>query len=425
MPLADAFTQILGPQAQVRVSAYDGSSAGPLDAPATWRISSPRALAYLAHSREPLVGLARAYVAGDMDVHGDMYTAVRALYQVLPLTVGDRTVIARAIMADPAARAAVLRRPPRPPREMPYRRLFQHTKRRDAQAIAYHYDVSNRFWERLLGPAMSYSCALFPEPEATLEQAQRHKFDLVASELELRAGMRVLDVGCGWGTLLIHLAQRHQITAVGVTLSAEQAAWARQAVDKAGVGDQVTILHRDYRDLDQQDFDAIVSLEMNEHVGLSHLSSHYRLLHGKLKPAGRMLLQSITLHDNAAPPPSYNAVAMRFVFPDGALPGPGRLISSLTAAGFEIVHTHNQRNHYPKTLAAWSRKLDEHWDQITDDIGEPAARTWRFYMAAARVGMEANLLQNHRILAVKPDPTGANHLPLHLQTGTGQKPVAG
>src|SRR5271166_1961115 len=237
MPLAEVFERVAGPDTPVEFRAYDGSVAGTAGTPpVTVTIRSPVAVSYLAQSPGAL-GLARAFVSGHLDVDGDMYTALYRLAGAQQLDVG------------PAERLRVLRelggpkllfpRVPPPPQEVRVNRSWltgkRHSKARDASAISHHYDVSNTFYEWVLGPSMAYTCACYPADDATLEQAQATKFDLVARKLALQPGMRLLDVGCGWGGMVIHAARDYGVRALGVTLSARQAAWAQATIERQGL----------------------------------------------------------------------------------------------------------------------------------------------------------------------------------------------
>ena len=262
MALAQVFEAIVGPDAPVEFKAYDGSSSGSPGSPVKITVRSPVAVSYLAQAPGSL-GLARAYVSGHLDVEGDMYTALSRLSRVQD---NDVSLAERLRMLQELGGPKVLfpRLPP-PPQEVPVgrRRLTvgrMHSKGRDAQSISHHYDVSNQFYEWVLGPTMAYTCACYPAPDATLEQAQEYKFDLVARKIGLKPGMRLLDVGCGWGGMVMHAAREYGVKALGVTLSAEQAHWAQQAIKKAGLEDLAEVRHQDYRDVPETDFDAISSI---------------------------------------------------------------------------------------------------------------------------------------------------------------------
>src|ERR1700719_4787014 len=261
MALAQVFEAIAGPDAPVEFQAYDGSSAGIPGSPVKITVRSPVAVAYLAQAPGAL-GLARAYVAGQLDVEGDMYEALSRMTRAQSISLGIAEKL-RLLQALGGPKLLLHRIPPPPQEVRPQARWLGgrlHSKGRDAKAISHHYDVSNRFYEWVLGPTMAYTCACYPREDATLEEAQAYKFDLVARKLGLREGMRLLDVGCGWGGMVMHAAREYGVKAIGVTLSAEQAAWAQAAIKKAGLEHLAEVRHQDYRDVPETDFDAISSI---------------------------------------------------------------------------------------------------------------------------------------------------------------------
>lgn len=410
--LAEIVELVVGPDAGVGFALHDGSRAGAVAADLQIVIRSPRALSYFAWA-PTAVGLARAYVAGDIEVVGDMYTVLDRLTKLTKpasLTWTERLRVARAV-------APYLRRRPQPPpEEVRINRLpvqgLRHSKRRDRQVIAHHYDVPNRFYEIVLGPSMSYTCARYPHEAATLEEAQFAKHDLIARKLGLEPGMRLLDVGCGWGGMVMHAARHYGVQAVGLTLTPQHVEWAERAIDTAGLAGQATVRCLDYRDLEEGRFDAISSMGLTEHIGKAQIPSYFARLYEKLRPGGRLLNQSITRPDNHAAPSLRRGLVNRYVFPDGELEAPGYLISAMHDAGFEVRHEENLREHYPRTLAAWSHNLDSRWDEAVAQAGEGRARVWRMYMAFARIGFERNRLQLHQVLAVKPDSDGHAGMPL-------------
>ncbi|WP_026341327.1 SAM-dependent methyltransferase [Actinomadura atramentaria] len=415
MTLAKVFEQLAGPGAPVEFSAYDGSRSGQPGADIRFDVRSPYAVSYLVHSPGAL-GLARAYVSGMIDVSGDMYTALSTMQQVLDdVTPRDKLRIIAGVLGDPLLRAATSRRLPPPPQEAPFSRVpswLRHSKSRDAQAISHHYDVSNTFYEWVLGPSMAYTCACYPTEDATLEEAQFNKHDLVARKLGLRPGMRLLDVGCGWGGMVMHAAKEYGVKALGVTLSKQQAEWAQKAIADRGLSDLAEVRHMDYRDVAETGFDAVSSIGLTEHIGKKNLPSYFSFLYGKLKPYGRMLNHTITRPDNLAPSMKQGGFINRYVFPDGELEGPGFIQQAMNDSGFEIRHQENLREHYARTLLGWCKNLDEHWDEAVAEVGEGTARVWRVYMAGCVIGFEQNWIQLHQTLGVKLDENGASHMPL-------------
>ncbi|TNY35250.1 class I SAM-dependent methyltransferase [Thermomonospora catenispora] len=420
MTLAKIFERLVGEGSPVELTAYDGSRAGLPDAELKIHVRSPYAISYLVHSPGAL-GLARAYVAGHLDAHGDMYTLLREMSHLMDsLTALDRLRLLGAVLDDPLLRGAASRRLDPPPQEVRTGRTswFRHTKRRDAKAISHHYDVSNTFYEWVLGPSMTYTCACFPSEDATLEEAQEHKHELVAKKLGLEPGMRLLDVGCGWGGMVMHAAKHYGVRALGVTLSKQQAEWAQKAIAEAGLSDLAEVRHMDYRDVTESGFDAISSIGLTEHIGKANLPSYFSFLYDKLKPGGRMLNHCITRPDNTQPAMKKGGFINRYVFPDGELEGPGYIQTQMNDAGFEIRHQENLREHYARTLAAWCRNLDEHWDEAVAEVGEGTARVWRLYMAGCRLGFERNWIQLHQILGVKLTDDGDARMPLRPDWGS-------
>ncbi|WP_229660476.1 SAM-dependent methyltransferase [Marmoricola endophyticus] len=400
----------------LRFTAYDGSSAGPEDSPVGLHLANERGLRYLLTAPGDL-GLARAYVAGDLQISGthpgNPYPAISALKEHTHFE-----------MPPPAELLRMLRHvglsnlvpPPPPPQEMMprWRRLMEgvrHSMTRDAEAIHHHYDVSNRFYELVLGPSMTYTCACFPSETATLEEAQFFKYDLVARKLGLQAGQRLLDVGCGWGGMVRHAAKEYGVKAIGVTLSEQQAEWGQARIRSEGLEDLAEIRFMDYRDVPEGEFDAISSIGLTEHIGIKNYPAYFTALRDKLKDHGRLLNHCITRADNRSDGGA-GAFIDRYVFPDGELTGSGRIISTMQDLGLEVRHEENLREHYAMTLAGWCRNLEDNWDECVAEVGEGTARVWGLYMAGSQVGFEINEIQLHQVLAVKPDASGRADFPL-------------
>jgi cyclopropane-fatty-acyl-phospholipid synthase len=276
-----------------------------------------------------------------------------------------------------------------------------HTKNRDAMAISHHYDVSNTFYEWVLGPSMAYTCAVYPHEQATLEEAQTAKFDLVCRKLALKPGMRLLDVGCGWGGMAMHAAQNYGVEVIAVTLSRQQAEWGQKAAAEAGLSDQVDIRFQDYRDVPEGGFDAISSIGLTEHIGIAQLPSYSFRLASKLAPQARLLNHCITRPDDHSAAISRRGFIGRYVFPDGELPGVGRLVKEFQRAGLELQHEENFRLHYARTLHAWCDNLDAHWDEAVQEVGLPTARVWAVYLAGSRLAFERNDIQLHQLLLTR------------------------
>ncbi|MGW1759238.1 class I SAM-dependent methyltransferase [Streptomyces mirabilis] len=415
--------QLVGAPLPMRIRAWDGSEAGPPGAPAVV-VRNRRALRRLLW-KPGEVGLARAWVAGDLGVEGDLYTAL----DLLSGLVWDRGEDARGLaeaLRDPEVRAAVrglvkmggLPLPPSPPQEeMRRRRRHLHTKRSDQRAISHHYDVGNDFYEIVLGPSMVYSCAYW-EDGGTLEDAQRDKLELIAQKLDLRPGQRLLDVGCGWGSMAIHAAREHGVSVVGVTLSHEQAAYARKRVADEGLTDRVEIRVQDYRDVADGPYDAISSIGMAEHVGAERYLEYAEVLYRLLKPGGRLLN-----HQIARPPrrdeSAYDVDAFidAYVFPDGELAPIGTTVTQLERAGFEVRDVESIREHYALTLRRWVTNLEAQWARAVALTGPGRARVWRLYMAASAVAFERNRIGVNQVLAIRtPEPSGASGMPLRART---------
>jgi cyclopropane-fatty-acyl-phospholipid synthase len=280
----------------VGIEFWDGSSLGPSTSSTKLIIRSPIAFRRLLWTPSEL-GLARAYVAGEIDIDGDIYEALeirdalasRREHFELKLGVGGRLRLLRL-----ARELGILGTPPAPPPEESRLRGRRHSKRRDAGAISHHYDVSNRFYRWVLGEAMTYSCAYFPTPDTSLDDAQRAKYDLICRKLGLERGGRLLDVGCGWGGMVMHAALSFGVRAVGITVSRSQADLAAKRVAEAGLADRVEIRLQDYRDVDDGPFDAISSIGMFEHVGLAQLKRYFVVLFDLLRNGGRLLNHAIS-----------------------------------------------------------------------------------------------------------------------------------
>jgi cyclopropane-fatty-acyl-phospholipid synthase len=413
--LGEAMSRLMANGVPFRFTAYDGSSAGPEDSPIRLHLRNERGLSYLLTAPGDL-GMARAYVSGDLDLEGvhpgDPYDALVLLQKNLRFklpTPAEALKIARSIGFQ------YFRPPAPPPQEaLPrWRRMlegFRHSKTRDAEAIHHHYDVSNRFYEMVLGPSMTYTCACFPSEDATLEEAQHTKYDLVARKLGLQPGMRLLDIGSGWGGMVRHAAKHYGVEVVGVTLSREQAAWAQHAIKSDGLDDVAEVRFGDYRDVRDTGFDAVSSIGLTEHIGVRNYPSYFAFIRDKLVPGGRLLNHCITRPDNAAT--DTGAFIDRYVFPDGELTGSGRIITEIQNVGLEVRHEENLREHYALTLKGWCENLVANWDECVREVGEGTAKVWGLYMAGSRLSFERNEIQLHQVLAVKPNENGDARFPL-------------
>ncbi|NGO68703.1 SAM-dependent methyltransferase [Streptomyces boncukensis] len=421
--------KILSGPLPVRVRAWDHSEAGPPDAPVLV-IRHRRALRRILW-RPGELGLARAWVAGELDVEGDLYRALDLLAELIwerPDDVPRRGALALA--RDPAVRQAVRELaklagpalPPPPPREENRSRGgLRHSLLRDRKAISHHYDVGNEFYELVLGPSMVYSCAYWEEGASpgfagegpTLEDAQRAKLDLICRKLALREGQRLLDVGGGWGSLVLHAAREYGVRAVAVTLSREQAAYARKRVAEEGLTDRVEIRVQDYREVADGPYDAISSVGMAEHVGEARYAEYAADLYGLLAPGGRLLNHQIArrpLADEEAY--EVDRFIDAYVFPDGELAPVGRTVALLEEAGFEVRDVEAIREHYGLTLRAWVANLEADFARAARLTTPGRARVWRLYMAASALAFERNRIGVNQVLAVRTPSGGGAGLPL-------------
>lgn len=398
IPVASIMEKVVGPGIPMAFSAYDGSTGGAPDSLVALHVRDPLALNCMVTAPGEL-GLARAYVSGYLDVEGDTYTALSLLARasVGGLLWSERRDILRSLGPG-------VLRPIRPPAEEVRPGLWwgmRHSGGRDSRAISHHYDVSNRFYEWVLGPSMTYTCAVFADPEASLEEAQQEKVDLVCRKLDLRAGQRVLDVGCGWGSMVRHAAEHYGVRVLGVTLSRQQADYGRAAIAAAGLGDLAEIRHADYRDVTESGFDAISSIGLTEHIGAQNLPGYARFLTGKLRAQGRLLNHAITRPTTTAPVRHRRGFINRYVFPDGEIEAVGTIVTALQDAGLEIRHTENLREHYARTTEAWSANLVSHWDEAVAEVGEARARVWRLYLAGSQLGFDQRRIELHQVLATR------------------------
>ncbi len=419
LTVGQAFDRVFGPDVPLRVVGWDGSSGGRSDG-IVLRLTNPRALSHVITAPGSL-GLARAYLLGDLVVdgidEGDPYDVLKVIGN--GLTYHRLRPKELAELAGFAAHYG-LHLPTIPPEETPspLRRLangMRHARARDAAAISHHYDVSNAFYEKVLGPSMTYTCACFPTPEASLEQAQAHKYDLVARKLGLRPGMRLLDVGCGWGGMVRHAVKHYGVTALGVTLSREQATWAQAAIEADGIGDRAEVRHSDYRDVTERGFDAISSIGLTEHIGVKNYPSYFRFLREHLRDEGRLLNHCITRPDNQHAGIPSRGFINRYVFPDGELTGSGDIVRVMEDEGFEVRHQENLREHYALTLAQWNANLSKHWDECVELAGRGTARVWGLYLAGSRLGFERNEIQLHQVLASRTTAEGVSGFELRPQ----------
>jgi cyclopropane-fatty-acyl-phospholipid synthase len=412
--LAALVRRFLGVDLPVRLRAWDGSVAGPADAP-TVVIRSRRALRRLLWNPDEL-GLARAYVSGDIDVEGDLKEGLARFWGLarreglerVKLTSADRLHA-----VGQALRLGVIG--PRPAAPLEEARLSgtEHTKARDRDAIAHHYDLSNEFYRTLLDPNMAYSCGYWTSdaPDYTVEDAQRDKLDLICRKLDLKPGMRLLDVGCGWGSLILHAATHYGVHATGVTLAAQQRQFIEQRIAERGLAERVEVRLQDYREIPDAGFDAIGTVEMGEHVGLGNYPTYAAQLFRLLKPEGRLLLQQMSRVATAPKASGGGAFIERYVAPDMHMRPVGETIAMLERAGLEVRDVQAMREHYVWTVDAWARTLEERAAELTALVGEGQLRVWRLYLAGGALAFQENRMGVDQILAVRPTASGASGMP--------------
>jgi cyclopropane-fatty-acyl-phospholipid synthase len=404
--------RLLGAPVPLRVRTWDGTSAGPVEGP-TLVVRSRRALRRILWQPDE-VGLARAWVAGEIDLEGDLEDALTRLESVgrdiakrRHLTPTERAEVLRAAVLLGAVGPA-----PKPPPEEVALTGARHSKSRDKVAVSHHYDVGNEFYEIVLGPSMVYSCAYwdrFDDPGYTLDEAQRDKLELICRKLGLAEGMRLLDVGCGWGGLVIHAAREYGVEAVGITLSHEQAEYARKRVFDAGLSERVDIRVQDWRDLTDDPFDAVASIGMAEHLGAERWGDYTRALHDLLVPGGRLLNHQIVRRPGKGR--AGRTFIDAYVFPDGELLPIGEVVTAIETGDFEVRDVENLREHYARTLRSWVTNLEAEWDRAVALAGQGRARVWRLYMTGSALSFDAGRIGVAQVLAVRRHADGTSGLP--------------
>jgi cyclopropane-fatty-acyl-phospholipid synthase len=409
------------PDRPFAISFWDGGRVERTRPGPTLSVRSPRAIGHVLRAPGEL-GLGRAYVCGDIDVD-DLDALVALLGRWHPPPIGAAT---RLRLLASAVRLAGLRRPPPPAAELQPRGAT-HSRTRDARAVRHHYDVSNEFFALFLDDSMTYSCALFEEGMETLEEAQEAKLELICRKLSLEPGQRFLDIGCGWGSLVIHAARHHGVSALGITLSEPQAQLAAERAAEAGVGDRVKLRVMDYRDLGGERFDAIASIGMVEHVGVKQIDEYARHVAAALEPHGRVLNHGIA-YVRADPGGGHagGAFSNRYVFPDGEVQNLSRMLSAFERAGLETLHVESLHTDYAETLRHWATRLDEHRTEAARLAGAERLRVWRLYLRAARNGFETGQTAVYQMLCSAPlrepaslQPTGERHGPARRRVPAG------
>jgi cyclopropane-fatty-acyl-phospholipid synthase len=406
-PAADRLAELLrttvGIEPPVRLRAWDGSEAGPADGPVLV-VRSRRALRRLLW-RPGELGLARAYVTGDIDVEGDLTDGLRRAWQLArshPAAATSRR--GRMMAALRAVPLGAVGPPPRTPASEARLSGRLHTLRRDRAVIAHHYDLSNDFYRLLLDDHMAYSAAYFTRPDQSLHDAQTAKLELVCRKLGLKPGMHLLDVGCGWGSLMLYAIQRYGVRATGITLSAQQREFIDARAAECGLTGSVEVRLQDYRDFGNQPesagaFDAVGSIEMGEHVGEQLYPAYVRILHRALKPGGRLLLQQMSRRADAAP--GGGEFIEAFIAPDMHMRPLWQTLRQLQDADFEILSVEAMREHYARTAEHWIATLEDRFDEFVALQGEEVARVWRLYLAGGRLAFEGGRMGVDQILAAK------------------------
>jgi cyclopropane-fatty-acyl-phospholipid synthase len=404
----------VGPEVPIEIVGWDGSRTGPSNTPCAIKFTNRRGLRRLLWAPNEL-GFARAYVSGDIEIDGDLLAGMEVLEQLSDPARGPGVSIdteTRRALVKASLRLGIIGPPPKPPsEEARVARGRRHGKSRDAAAVSHHYDVGNDFYRLVLGDSMTYSCAYWAQPDEGLTAAQFAKCDLVARKLGLSPGMRVLDVGCGWGTFALHVARNYGVRVVGVTLSREQADYAGKRMADEGVGGLVEIRVQDYRDVSDGPFDAVSSIGMAEHVGAAMLPVYATHLYDLLRTQGRLLNHAISRRPSKPAEFSKTSFIDRYVFPDGEIEPMATVIDALEGAGFEVRDVESLREHYALTLRAWVRNLEDNWDDAVRRSSAGRARIWRLYMAGSALGFTANRLGINQILAVKCDEQGRSGVP--------------
>ncbi len=368
----------------LRLAFWDGDRFDFAPSPAvTIAIHTPAVLRRLALG--DMSSLGDAYVRGDLTVEG----AVRDV-----LHVGLK-------IADGVGRSRLVQRLAPLAARIPGR----HSRRRDAENVAIHYDVSNDFYALWLDKEMVYSCAYFGDGTETIDRAQERKLDHLCRKLRLRPGERLLDIGCGWGGLLRWAATRYGVSGVGVTLSREQHDYARARIAAEGLADRIEVRLQDYRDVDdRQGFDKIVSVGMYEHVGIKNLATYFSIVERLLKPGGIALNHGITTGDpdGHATGPAGGDFIDKYVFPGGEIPHLSRVIYAVSKAGLEVTDVEDLRPHYARTLSRWVERLEANAEAAQASAGVQRYRIWRMYMAGMGYAFDRGWLRLAQVVAYKP-----------------------
>ena len=393
--LEGALRPFVGGDLPVTLIAWDGSSTG--SGPVV-RVNSPDALRRLLwHPGE--LGAAQAYVTGELDVDGDLDAALTHVWK----TATERglggvraTPATVASLVRTAGRMGALGRPLLPPATQARVRGRLHSLGRDRQSISHHYDLSNEFYSLILDPHMAYSSAYFLDTSMDLEAAQRAKLDLICDKLRLEPGMRMLDVGCGWGSLSLHAAAQYGAQVVGVTISAEQKRFIDERIDERGLSDRVEIRLQDYRLVEDADFDAAASVEMGEHVGQANYPTYVEVLRRNVRPGGHVLVQQMSRQGRH---PGGGPFIESFIAPDMHMRPLGETIEFIEAGGLEVRDVQAMREHYVTTVAHWLRNFESNRDRLRELVGEEMLRVWRLYLVGGAMAFRDGRMGVDQILA--------------------------
>jgi cyclopropane-fatty-acyl-phospholipid synthase len=404
----------------VPIRFWDGSVLPAGDSAGAIVTVSRRAVAHLLHAPGQL-GLARAWVDGSLRVEGDLEAVLATRHEFDGVSLPRRDLARVALGAVRDAGPGILRRPPVPSIEARVRGS-RHSQPRDGEAVRHHYDLSNDFYRLVLGASMVYSCAYFEHPDDPLERAQERKLDLICRKLMLGSGQRLLDVGCGWGSLAVHAARHYGAEVLGITLSEPQAQLARERAAELGLERQVRFELADYRELSEGRFDKVASVGMFEHVGQAQLTDYFDRLRRLLAPGGLLLNHGI---GRLSPHrPATDEFIARYVFPDGELLPLADVIAAVQEAGLEPREVESLREHYPLTLRAWTANLRARHAEATALVGAERVRTWELYMLASALGFEDAEITVYQVLATRGG--GPHGLPLDRLAllSSGSAPVA-
>jgi cyclopropane-fatty-acyl-phospholipid synthase len=409
--LSSFVTPMFGGELPIALRGWDGSQVGPADTPVLI-VRSRKALRRLMWDPSEL-GFAQAYITGELDVEGDIADGFRRVWRQArrhqlggaSLTTRDR---GRALIA--AARLGVIGPRPATPDTQAVLTGTLHSKNRDQAAIAHHYDLSNEFYALILDANMAYSSAYFETPDQPIEAAQTAKLELICRKLGLEPGMRLLDVGCGWGSLILYAAEHYGVHATGVTLSNQQREFVAKRIAERGLSDQVEVRLQDYRDVNDPLFDAVSSIEMGEHVGQDQYPVYAATLFRQLRPGGRLLLQQMSRRGDAAP--GGGAFIENYIAPDMHMRPLPETLGFLVDAGFEVRDVESIREHYVWTVEAWIETFESHWGDVVAMVGEETARVWRLYLVGGALSFEEGRMGVDQILSVRASADGTSGMPV-------------